>query len=1164
MKICRGKSVKLWVLMLFTCLISYRVMATNNVEAKWETADATVRQLFDIRAAVFAFFDSNRAWPVTIETLTDPTNLYYGGRLETPYNTKVNGSISTDGKFYVFSMDVGRSELAEYIARKLNGTSAASDVTFKVGVPASYSLYKGALKREAAAGQPELNEMATDLSMGGFDINNVDILNTSVINAGAANFNTVNINNIAQLNGGLNTTNIAAQTIVTTGTITANGEIDAKAGIKANVVDAQALNVSNATVLNGTTVIKGALDVEGMTNFVNNVTFIEEVIFTKPIQSDDIGAQTANIVSLNVSGNQVVSGSLNVGSEISTPVVEATNANISQTLTATNATINGVQTINGTQTVNGSQTVTGSQNINSNSIISGTQTAGSLIVNGATVLGQTTINNALIINAGIASNEVATFMKGINFVDGNSGINKGNNDALRIKTKSAWLDIGNFETGWLNVDTNQNGVKFSKPIQAPNLTVLGTGDKEVTIRSVNGGQAIVTFSNDSSVADAQLALIDDNTLALLNARFNANAGLVVNGQPAIFNSGATFNTDATFTQSVYANRFVENGQALADKYLGITAKAVDADLLDGVDIQQIARTDVNETFNANVTIDGVLGANGGLTVNGAQIISSDGTLYQGGVPISDLFLSAGGQAEDSDLLDGLDSSQFARRDIDPNFSGNVTTNGRVYAKNGVHIQGDWLRINGRNGIYFESYGGGWHMSDTSWLRAYAGKSIYTTGVLRADNGIWVDDRLVVSADGNTLYENGLALSGHYLGIDNQAVDSARLGGIIGTNYARTDIAETFGSDITVNGNIFEDGTSLSAKYLGITATAENAELLDGINSTSFARRDQDNIFTGVGTFTQPLKINTATGDLTIGSSNSTYSHFNTSNARFWFNKPIEVVSSIKVYNSGTLMTDTDIYEAGTKLSDKYLGIDATATNAGNAALLNGVDASSYARTDISESFASDVVINGDLLTNGVKNTAGNWLLKTSATRTQLMINGATRFYVDQQGSLSPGRHYVQGSLTAVGAAEFKGRTTIGGSLFAQAATFDKNVSILGDLSVQGVGDVKSKFDNIETRLSSLESKPTITSEDLRMDYVIEYGTSSADTVTKYASCRSGYRLISCSGGALTPGNGSWEDNEGSLIEPLPASNQCRLFGEGGSGNNPVAWRLTAICMKGGI
>ncbi len=67
-----------------------------------------------------------------------------------------------------------------------------------------------------------------------------------------------------------------------------------------------------------------------------------------------------------------------------------------------------------------------------------------------------------------------------------------------------------------------------------------------------------------------------------------------------------------------------------------------------------------------------------------------------------------------------------------NIAGSLNSSGRIYSSNGVHIQGDWLRIDGNNGIYFQSHGGGWNMSDSTWIRAYGGKGIYTSGDIRAE------------------------------------------------------------------------------------------------------------------------------------------------------------------------------------------------------------------------------------------------------------------------------------------------------------------------------------------------------------------------------------------------------------------------------------------------
>ena len=54
----------------------------------------------------------------------------------------------------------------------------------------------------------------------------------------------------------------------------------------------------------------------------------------------------------------------------------------------------------------------------------------------------------------------------------------------------------------------------------------------------------------------------------------------------------------------------------------------------------------------------------------------------------------------------------------------VTTTGSFYTGSG------WYRAGSTYGLYFESYGGGWHMTDTSWVRVYNHKGIYTPSEIR--------------------------------------------------------------------------------------------------------------------------------------------------------------------------------------------------------------------------------------------------------------------------------------------------------------------------------------------------------------------------------------------------------------------------------------------------
>ena len=47
----------------------------------------------------------------------------------------------------------------------------------------------------------------------------------------------------------------------------------------------------------------------------------------------------------------------------------------------------------------------------------------------------------------------------------------------------------------------------------------------------------------------------------------------------------------------------------------------------------------------------------------------------------------------------------------------------------THIN-EWLYLTGNYGVYFSTHGGGWFMQDSTWMRAYGNKGIYSTGTAR--------------------------------------------------------------------------------------------------------------------------------------------------------------------------------------------------------------------------------------------------------------------------------------------------------------------------------------------------------------------------------------------------------------------------------------------------
>lgn len=60
----------------------------------------------------------------------------------------------------------------------------------------------------------------------------------------------------------------------------------------------------------------------------------------------------------------------------------------------------------------------------------------------------------------------------------------------------------------------------------------------------------------------------------------------------------------------------------------------------------------------------------------------------------------------------------------------IVGNAQVYA--GIN---QYFRVRGDGGFYFDNYGGGWNMTDTTWIRAMNNKNIYTGGVGRFDTRV---------------------------------------------------------------------------------------------------------------------------------------------------------------------------------------------------------------------------------------------------------------------------------------------------------------------------------------------------------------------------------------------------------------------------------------------
>ena len=87
--------------------------------------------------------------------------------------------------------------------------------------------------------------------------------------------------------------------------------------------------------------------------------------------------------------------------------------------------------------------------------------------------------------------------------------------------------------------------------------------------------------------------------------------------------------------------------------------------------------------------------------------------------------------------------------VDPNGPSQLSA---VFANN-------WFRAQGDSGLYFQDFGGGFRMTDPTWIRTYGDKNFYhNTGIMRTDGTFQVGDggsTFSVENGGNLAYRTNV-------------------------------------------------------------------------------------------------------------------------------------------------------------------------------------------------------------------------------------------------------------------------------------------------------------------------------------------------------------------------------------------------------------------------
>ncbi len=178
------------------------------------------------------------------------------------------------------------------------------------------------------------------------------------------------------------------------------------------------------------------------------------------------------------------------------------------------------------------------------------------------------------------------------------------------------------------------------------------------------------------------------------------------------------------------------------------------------------------------------------------------------------------------------TDEWLRLNQNSNFSNGIYTPLKMRSDGGFNVDGNtvidsnagWHRTYGNTGWYNGTYGGGWYMIDSTWVRVYNNKDVYTAGRIRADTSLCIgtdcrsswpsgggsDTLQSVTNRGNTTTKN--IYSPRYYDKDNSTyyadpAGRSKLNGVTSySNISCNNCAITADNNIQAHGRIISDET----------------------------------------------------------------------------------------------------------------------------------------------------------------------------------------------------------------------------------------------------------------------------------------------------------------------------------------------------------------------
>lgn len=639
----------------------------NIAREMYQGQVAQTQQVFNaVRSALIRYYTDSNGWPTSLATLKSSGT--YNGTYVTPYGT-ITGAPAGNGTFTLtLTLPSGTQStaLAKTLSSRVRGQSTASSVVLSVDTPTASVLTANLLSRVVDPANPSANTMETNINMGG------NWLNNSNVNATQVNVATLNATEAATLAKSLSVGTTLGVVGATTlgGPVTLNSTMNAKGASSFDGTTAfnKASTFADTLTANGATALNGAVAVNGVANFSKAASFQAPVT----LQSATFG----QVATFNAGLSSAGLAQLNGGFTATTGTVASLTAtNLTSSSITSSSIINQGDLLN-----NGSANIKGMLYGSSARFTGSVQIDNALTVTGLTTTGTVQANNGIYVGAVpylVADASGYLYQRGSRLDSLYLGVNATAADSAKLGGVAA-ANYARLD----NAQTFAQQQTFSKGLIANGLIQANAGVSGTTL-DFNSG-SIDTLTTNALTVNGNQNITGTLTGAAANFSGGVTGGTLYATSGVYVGAGKTLAIDASGI--VY-----EQGTALSAKYLGINATAANSAKLGGIDAAYYARTNAANTFTAANTFAAATALNGGVTAGGYQVISADGrTLYQAGQSLDSLYLGKTAKAADSDLLDGYDSSAFARLAANNTFTGNNTFSGTNSFSNDIVVKGTGL------------------------------------------------------------------------------------------------------------------------------------------------------------------------------------------------------------------------------------------------------------------------------------------------------------------------------------------------------------------------------------------------------------------------------------------------------------------------------------------